>query len=182
MGKIVVVGHGYEMGQLTLNAVEIFKSGAKVILHTERCGCAKWLKKENISFETLDDLYVACEDFDEHAQAAAEKVCEAAQSEDVVYGVFDVRDRSVSALMDRVKDVRIVAGPPAEGALFARAQGAVEMLEASDWENYALSSAKNALIREIDSREQACEVKLKLMEIYPERIVGKPKEMVLKIK
>jgi len=168
MGKIVVVGHGYEMGQLTLEAVDILRSGAKIILHTERCGCAQWLAGEKIAYETLDALYEACEDFDEHAQAAAQAVCNAAQDSDVVYGVFDVRDRSVGVLMDMVKNVRVIAGPPAEGALFARAQGAVEMLEASDWENYVLSSAKSALIRELDSREQACEVKLKLMEIYPD--------------
>lgn len=168
MGKIVVIGHGYEVGQLTLEAVELFKSGAKVILHTQRCGCADWLKKENIAFTALDALYESCEDFDEHAQAAADAVCEAAQNSDVIYGVFDVRDRSVGTLMNMAKNVRVVAGPPAEGALFARVQGAVEMLEASDWENYSLSSAKSALIRELDSREQACEVKLKLMDIYPD--------------
>lgn len=168
MGRIVVVGHGYEIGQLTLEAVELLRSGAKVILHTERCGCAQWLNQENIAYETLDTLYETCDDFDEHAQVAAQAVCDAAQNIDVVYGVFDVRDRSVGALMDMAKNVRVVAGPPAEGALFARAQGAVEMLEASDWENYVLSSGKSALIRELDSREQACEVKLKLMEIYPD--------------
>lgn len=168
MGRIIVVGHGYEIGQLTLEAISLFKSGAKVVLHTERCGCAEWLKKENIGFETLDALYESCEDFDEHAQAAAEAICAAAQEGDVVYGVFDVRDRSISVLMDMQKNVRVVAGPPAEGALFARSQGAVEMLEASDWENYVLSSAKSALIREMDSRELASEVKLKLMEIYPD--------------
>lgn len=168
MGNIVIVGHGYEIGQLTLEAVGLLKSGARVILHTGRCGCAEWLKNEEIPFETLDALYEACEDFDEHAQAAAKAVCDAAQADNVVYGVFDVRDRSVSALLDMARNVRVIAGPPSEGALFARAHGEVEMLEASDWENYALSSAKSALIRELDSRELACEVKLKLMEIYPD--------------
>lgn len=168
MGNIVVVGHGYEAGQLTLEAVSLLKSGARVILHTERCGCAEWLKAEGIAYDTLDALYESCEDFDEHAQAAAEAVGNAAAEGDVVYGVFDVRDRSVAALMDRVKNVRVVAGPPAEGALLARAQGSVQMLEASDWEKYSLSSSRSALIRELDSRELASEVKLKLMEIYPD--------------
>lgn len=168
MGNIVVVGLGYEVGQLTLDAVGLLKSGAKVILHTGRCGCAEWLTKESVPFETLDALYESCEDFDEHAQAAADAVCAAAEDGDVVYGVFDVRDRSVGVLMDAVKNIRVVAGPPAEAALFARAQGAVVLLEASDWENYMLSSAKSALIREMDSRELASEVKLKLMEIYPD--------------
>lgn len=169
MGKITVVGHGYEAGQLTLEAAELLKSGAKVILHTERCGCAEWLKKENIAFSTLDDLYEQCEDFDEHAQAAADAVRDAADAGDVVYGVFDVRDRSVAVLLGGGDmQVRVVAGPPAEGALLALVKGSVQLLEASDWENYALSSARCAIVREMDGRELASEVKLKLMETYPE--------------
>lgn len=168
MGKIIVVGVGYEIGQLTLDAIDALRSGAQVILHTGRCGCAQWLEKENIAYSTLDALYESCEDFDEHAQAAAEAVVNAGKTADVVYAVFDVRDRSVAALMELDKNVRVIAGPPAEGALFARAKGSVQMLEASDWESYALSSARSALIRELDSRELASEVKLKLMEIYPD--------------
>jgi len=168
MGKIIVVGHGYDKGQMTLEAVSLLRSGAKVLLHTARCGCAEWLMEEGIGFEALDDLYETCEDFDEHAEAAADAVCDAADEGDVVYGVFDVRDRSVTELLSRRGDVRIVAGPPVEGALLAFASGAVQLLEASDWEEYALTSARSALVRELDSRELAGEVKLKLMETYPE--------------
>lgn len=169
MGKISVVGVGYEPQQLTLEAVSLFRSGAQVILHTQRCGCAEWLRGEGIAFASLDALYDACEDFDEHARAAADAVREAAQSGDVVYAVFDVRDASVGALLDGgEKDVRVVAGVPAEGALFARAQDGAQLLAASDWENFCLTSAKCALVRELDSRELASEVKLKLMEVYPE--------------
>ena len=169
MGKIVVVGIGYEEKQLTLEAVELFRSGARVLLHTQRCGCADWLRREGVPFETLDALYESCEDFDEHAQRAAEAVCRASENADVVYGVFDVRDRRVAALLRTAKDdVRVVAGPPAEGVLTDYASGQVQLLEASDWENFRLSSANSALVREMDSRELAGEVKLRLMEVYPE--------------
>lgn len=169
MGCITVVGHGFEAGQLTLEAAELLQSGRKILLHTERCGCAEWLRERGIAFETLDALYEQCEDFDEHAREAAAAVRGAASECDVVYGVFDVRDRSVSELLKSdAHEVRIVAGPPAEGALLARAAGPVQLLEASDWERYALSSARSALVRELDSRELAGEVKLRLMEVYPE--------------
>lgn len=169
MGIIVVVGVGYEPNQLTLEAVSLLKSGARILLHTSRCGCAEWLRGEGIAFESLDALYESCEDFDDHARAAAEAVRRAAEAGDVVYGVFDVRDASVGALLGGgERDVRVVAGVPAEGALFARAQDAAQLLAASDWENFHLSSAKCALVRELDSRELAAEVKLKLMEVYPE--------------
>ena len=74
MGTITIVGLGYEEKQLTFEAAELLKSGARVILHTGRCGCAEWLKKNGISFETLDYLYEECEDFDLHAARAAETV------------------------------------------------------------------------------------------------------------
>lgn len=170
MNKIVVLGHGYEIGQLTLEAVELLQSGAKIILHTERCGCADWLRQKEIAFESLDTLYETCEDFDEHAQAAADTVLKAAETDDVIYGVFDVRDRSV-VLLTKEKNVRVVAGPPVEGALLAQAQGTVQMLEASNWEEYAFSASRSALIRELDNRALASEVKLKLMEVYPEESV-----------
>ena len=168
MGRITVIGTGFEEKHLTLEAVELLQSGAKVLLHTGRCGCAEWLARRGIPFETLDKLYEQCEDFDEHARLAAEAVCRAAEAGDVVYGVFDVRDRSVSALLGLRSDASVVPGPPTEGALMAYAGDSVQLLEASDWENYVLSPARSALVRELDSRELAAEVKLKLMEVYPE--------------
>ena len=64
MSCITVIGHGYEAGQLTLEAAELLKSGRRIILHTERCGCAEWLREQGVAFETLDALYERCEDFD----------------------------------------------------------------------------------------------------------------------
>ena len=57
MGKITVVGTGWTRGQLTLDAVEALTGGARVLLHTERCGCADWLREKGVAFETLDGLY-----------------------------------------------------------------------------------------------------------------------------
>ena len=167
MGTITILGHGYEENQLTLEAVELLKSDAKVILHTGRCGCAEWLSKNGIPFETLDSLYEECEDFDEHAQKAAEAVIQKAKEGDVVYGVFDVRDYSVSAILNQVK-AKVVAGPPAEGALTAYASDTVKTLVAADWAEYRLTASEGVLIRELDSRAMAGEVKLRLMECYPE--------------
>lgn len=166
MGTITIIGHGYEAGQLTLECAELLKSGKTVILHTQRCGCAEWLKENGIPFQTLDSLYEECEDFDSHALCAADAVCRAAEAADVVYGVFDVRDRSVGEILKRTK-AKIVAGPPAEGALFAHVQESCKILVAADWEAYRLNASEGVLIREIDDRALAGEVKLRLMECYP---------------
>ena len=168
MNRITVVGVGLEADQLTFAAAEALKSGARVILHTARIGCAGWLRSEGIPFDALDELYESIEDFDEHARKAAECVVEAAQVSDVVYAVYDVRDRSVCALTRLGVRLEVIAGPSVEGALLAHLDGATRMLEASDWESFQLSAMDNALVRELNSRQLASEVKLKLMECYPD--------------
>ena len=169
MGRITIVGTGWEIGQLTLDAVEALKSGARIILHTDRCGCAEWLSQQGIEYESLDALYDSCEDFDEHARLAAAAVKKAAETGDVVYCVADVRDRSVLPLVqDGNLSATVLAGPPAEGALLAYASGEFRAVEASDWEGFHPSARECCLVREIDGRELAACVKLKLMEVYPE--------------
>ncbi len=172
MGSIAIIGTGWTRGQLTLEAAEILEGGAKVLLHTERCGCADWLREKGIPFESLDALYEACEDFDEHARAAADAVLRAAETVDVAYGVFDIRDRSVPLIVEAAGErARVIPGPPAEGALLAHLRGETRAVEASDWEDFHLTPRENCLIRELDSRELAAEVKLRLMEVYPEESV-----------
>lgn len=169
MGTITIIGTGWTAGELTLRAAERFKSGARVLLHTDRCGCAAWLNENGIPFESLDALYEACEDFDEHARAAADAVVKAATDGDVVYGVADVRDRSVPLIVRAAGErAAVLAGPPAEGALLSFVSGETRSVEASDWQDFHLSAREHCLIRELDSRELAAEVKLRLMEVYPE--------------
>lgn len=166
MGNITVVGFGWRAGQLTFEAAEALTGGDHVILHTDHCNCAAWLREKGVAFETLDGLYEEIEDFDAHAETAARAVLEASCAGDVVYGVFDVRDRSVVKLSS-LAPLRVLAGPPTEGPLLALASGEARCVEASDWETFHLTARENCFVREIDSRELACEVKLRLMEVYP---------------
>ncbi len=169
MGAITIIGTGWDRGQLTLEAVEAFKGASAVILHTERCGCAEWLKEQGIAYEALDGLYESFEDFDAHTRAAADAVLEAALTRDVAYGVSDIRDRSAALVAQEAGEgLRVLAGPPTEGALLAFAKGETRSVEASDWEDFHVTPRENCLIRELESRELAAEVKLKLMAAYPE--------------
>ena len=169
MGAITIIGTGWLAGQLTMEAAELLRSGAKVLLHTDRCGCAVWLKEQGIAYESLDALYERCEDFDEHAEAAARAVLAASEAGDILYCVADVRDRSVPRLLAAAGErARVIAGPPSEGPLLGYVQGEIRAVEASDWEAFHATPRENCLVREMESRELACEVKLKLMAAYPE--------------
>lgn len=169
-GMITIVGTGWTRGQLTLQAAEILMGSGKVILHTDHCGCVGWLDEKGVEYTSLDALYERCDDFDEHARAAADAVLEIAENADVVYAVPDVRDRSAQLLMATGHTPRpiVVAGPPAEGALYSLCVGETRFVEASDWAEFHLTARENCLIRELESRELASEVKLRLMEVYPE--------------
>lgn len=169
MGKITVVGAGWTQGELTLNAVEALKQSNAIVLHTDRCGCAEWLKRHGMPFTSLDALYETCDDFDIHARAAADAVIAAGNTADVAYVVSDIRDRSVSCLIERIGTaVQVIPGPPTEGVLLALAQGEARLVAASEWEQFHPSARESCMIRELDSRELASEVKLRLMEAYPE--------------
>lgn len=166
MGMITVIGVGYTKQQLTIGAADMLKSGKKIILHTQRCGAAEWLAENGIAFSSLDLLYDEYEDFDEHTEAVVEAVNNAAEDGDILYCVMDIRDKS--AVMLAEQGAFILPGPSCEGGLMAYAAEGVQLYAASDWENMHPDAGLCAIVREIDNKELACEVKLKLMEVYPD--------------
>ncbi len=169
MSQIIVIGCGHRREQITLEAMEALKAADAVLLHTRRCGLQNWLDAQGIACASLDELYERAEDFDEHARLAAQAVVDAAQSGSVAYAVFDVRDASVRELLRLAgENVRVIAGPPVEEGLWAYADGATDCWAASEWEGCVLHADRNAMIRELDTRELAAEVKLRLMDCYPE--------------
>ena len=168
MSRIIVIGCGFRREQLTLEAIEAIEGADKVLLRTGRCGLRDHLVEKGVAFETLDALYERAEDFDELIRLTTQAVLDASREGSVAYAVFDVRDVSVQALLKTGADVRVIVGPPAEEGLWAFAEGATDCWAASEWETWTLHADRNALIREVDTRELSAEVKLKLMDCYPE--------------
>lgn len=166
MGKITVIGTGFFEEQLTLGAIRAMNAAQNVILHTRRCGAADYLNDNGIKWSSLDRLYDEYEDFDEHAQAAADAVTRAAADGNVAYCVFDIRDMSARILV--AAGAEVIPGPGAEGELMALAGGEIRLFSASDWEDMNPDAACCTIVREIDSRELACEVKLRLSQAYPD--------------
>lgn len=126
MGLISVVGLGARLDELTLGAINALKS-AKVILRTRRHPVSGYLKEQGIAFESLDELYERSEDFDELIQSAVDALVRAARDQDIAYGVADLRDSTVEALLGvgrfRSNRARRAAGGRADamaGAKFIR--------------------------------------------------------------
>ena len=163
MQRIKIAALGWTEDALTLGAMRALKSASRVLLRTGKIGAADWLRAEGVAFETLDALYEDCEDFDELNRKIADAVKAA---EGAVYGVPDLRDETVRLLL-RECEAECLPGVPAESALLALAQGPVVSLAAADWESFLPSAHVGCLVRELDSRQLASEVKLRLMEAYP---------------
>lgn len=169
MFPIDILGVGLTQDDLTRGGMALLSSEGSVVLHTGRVGAADWLKQNQIAFTTLDELYEQTDDFDEHADAACEAIRSLAERTHVIYGVIDLRDESVLRLTQSAPEaVRLHPGVPVDGVLSAFYTGATCTASASDFERLQPRATQATLIREIDSAQLASEVKLKLMDVYPD--------------
>nr|WP_122012968.1 nucleoside triphosphate pyrophosphohydrolase [Maliibacterium massiliense] len=185
MHTLWIVGLGTDASTLTLGAAEALKSAARRILRTGRHDAAQYLAQNNLPFETLDDLYETCEDFDALQQQASERVLAAARADNVCYavpGAGDVTDATVRAIAARARDagvaLRFVAGvSQASCAQGAAAQvgwrmdmprAGVRVLAVDDLDTAALDVRDLLVVPEVDGALRASQVKLKLGEYYPD--------------
>ena len=169
MGKICVVPLGWTEDELTLGAVKKLRAAQRIILKTARCGAAEWLSAQGIPFDTFDALYDQADDFDELTKSVVDALTQAAQQGDVLYGVNDPGDVTCEALATEAPDAVVLMPGVSEGSLLgAFAGGCYDQLNAADWEDFQPDASRAALVREIDSVILAGEVKLRLMEAYPE--------------
>lgn len=166
---MTIVGLGLEKEDLTDRIKAILSGTQPVLLRTARCGAARWMEERGLPFRTLDALYETAVDFDGLQDAIVSEVERLAAGGPLVYGVLDLRDVSVERLSSRNANVvLLVPGVPVDGVLAAHAAGLTDCLAACDYGSFQPNTDAAALIREIDTRELASEVKLKLMERYPE--------------
>ena len=167
MHRITIVGTGVSAGEMTFRAAEALSGSGKIMLRTARCGCAAWLEQRGAAFVALDSLYEGAADFDELMEGIVAAVLEAALKGEVVYAVPDVRDRAAQRIAVLAEDALVIPGVPVDGGLAMLAQGPVYSLAAADVDLMLPESAVAALVREIDTRQVASELKLRLMERYP---------------
>ena len=170
---VIGMGPGPEE-DLTPRALRLLMQADRVYLRTSRHRAARSLMEARQA-ETLDDLFDAAEDFDELNEAIAEKLLSCAAEETVAYGVPGMgmnREGCWPLLLERAQARNIaleaVYGLPMEAPLLEAALP-TEETRAAD----ALSAEKPDVtaplaVTEIDSRIRAGELKLTLMEYYPD--------------
>ena len=168
MHTLTILNAGCETGALTLRAAEELRSAETRVLHTGRCPLADWLDGNGLSYETLDGLYETAEDFDEHIALVEVTIREKLENGDVLYCVMGFDDETAKHLAGVVPGVRAVGSGAPEDVLRLYAEGPCLLLSATQLVAGEVSSHENVLITEIDNRNLAGDVKLKLMEAFPD--------------
>ena len=167
MSKITVISLGPgPQEHLTLGALSALEKAEKVVLRTEKCDAAAYLREKGISFDTLDHLHETCDDFEELAENAAREVLKAAENVPVCYAVFDAgNDETVRILMQHTADIAILPGMPLSAPLLS--QLPQEKTEIQTAAALSVTGTQNPLlILELDSRMLAGECKLQLLSWY----------------
>ena len=167
MSKITVISLGPGPREhLTLGALSALEKAEKVVLRTEKCDAAAYLREKGISFDTLDHLHETCDDFEELAENAAREVLKAAENVPVCYAVFDAgNDETVRILMQHTADIAILPGVPLSAPLLS--QLPQEKTEIQTAAALSVTGTQNPLlILELDSRMLAGECKLQLLSWY----------------
>ncbi len=166
--NITVLFTGFDKGELTLDAVSALENAGRIILHTNRCGCAEYLTEKGMPFETLDELYEICEDFDEHNEKALKRISAAAKEagdKGTVFCAFDTNDETARAVISAHPSCRVIGGSPLAG-LESRVKGSCLSVSAVSLSEACVSPINGILVREIDSAVLAGEVKLTLTAVY----------------
>ncbi|MEL7602963.1 MAG: MazG nucleotide pyrophosphohydrolase domain-containing protein, partial [Bacillota bacterium] len=160
---------------ISVAALERCKNAKTLYVQTKRTPCVLPLTHANLRFSSMDDLYESAEDFDALNAAIADRLLAACKTGDAVYAVpGSGNGEALGRLALRAKETG-VAVDILTGAGFAQAA----MAAAGQTGDRLVVAAANSLpetlnpfmplaVEELDTRICAGEVKLALLEYYPD--------------
>ena len=161
---------------LTLQTAETLRKARCLILRTARHRTAEWLQEEGIPFTDFDALYDEYEDFDALHAEMARRLWAAAEEKPVTFAVIDAQtDGAVRVLRASCpEDGKVIILPGVTMADSCLAllpenfdqSGKVRILPAMDALEAAPDPATPMLVTEIFDRMLACDVKLRLSDLY----------------
>lgn len=178
---IVGLGPG-DIEDLTRKAWRVLKQARKVYLRTAQHGCVPCLPQAETTYQSFDDVYETVEKFEEVYATIVQRLLEAAKMEDVVYAVPGdplVGESTVQRLLAAAPEagiaVEIVSGlsfvEPVLRLLGTDALDGLQILDALDvavMHHPPINPDYPALLGQVYSREVASNVKLTLMNQYPD--------------
>lgn len=179
---IYILGLGAgSVDALTLEAYRLLKGDYPIFLRTDHHPVISLLEEEGITYESFDYIYEEAESFDQvYADIVSRLLAEIEESEaGIIYAVPGhpmVAERSVKMLRKQVEKlghiIKMVASSSFLDDIFSTLDidpnDGFMLLDGLDLKLSALDSRLHTIISQVYSREVASEVKLLLMEYYPE--------------
>lgn len=167
MITIVNMGTG-RADTLTLGALNIAKSGRKIVLQTGNVEAAEYLKKEGAAFETLDALYETAEDFASLTKSAVEFFEERKDAAFFILG--SASNSALAAALAQRFECETTAGVSFFEDAFAAcgiSSPYSKSFAADDLEGAELSAEYPIAVTEVDNEYRAADVVTAFERFYP---------------
>ncbi len=178
MLSIVGLGAG-GLDLLTLQAYRRLKTVEEVYLRTAVHPAAEELQAEGIGYISFDELYETAEQFvDIYEEIAAKVINSTNQEDDVVYAVPGhpmVAEETVHKITGQLSadEYEVIAAPSFLDAIFTCLEidpiGGVKVIDGLDFTARDLDPKAGTVITQVYNQSVASEVKLNLMEVYPDQ-------------
>ncbi|MBI2843130.1 MAG: nucleotide pyrophosphohydrolase [Armatimonadetes bacterium] len=177
---ITVVGLGPAgIDAMSASALAVLESAQRPLIRTARHPAAQELAARGMSFETFDEVYDTASDFEEVYGSIASRIIEEARESEVTYAVPGhplIAERSVALIIERAKSegipVRIAASKSfieaCLEALIIPIDKGLKLVDGLEIKRMSVSCDCPILIYQVYDRLVASEVKLVLMEVYPD--------------
>lgn len=167
---VYIIALGSEDLDVSVRGYNKIKECGKVFVRSCELACGEFLKRENICFESFDDLFENAEDFDLVAEEIAFRVAKAGENADVCYltdgcGAEDL----ASVSLCRAGAVLISASPKA-GGILGKADGGILYISGEDYIARSGILGGKILIYDIDTFEKASDVKLKVTADFGDEV------------
>ena len=177
---LTIVGLGpSDRDKISVGAYGVLRSAPTVFVRTARHPAVDDLIAEGVSFESLDHLYESSDTFDEVYSRIAETVLSKAAHEDIVYAVPGhplVGESAVEIIIQKARSrgvtLKIIGSESfIEASLEALMIGfdtGLKILDALSMDEVSPSKDVGNLIYQVYSKDIASDVKLRLMDSYPD--------------
>jgi len=181
LSKIHIVGLGAgDLEQLPLGIYKTLKQARHLFLRTKEHPVVAELSNEGLAYQSFDDIYEQQESFEAVYTQIVDRLVEEAKTHgEIVYAVPGhplVAERTVQLLLDNREthqlELNIKGGQSFLDPLFARlAVDPIEgflLLDATNLQSKQVNPAVHTVIAQVYDQLTASDVKLTLMEVFPD--------------
>lgn len=165
-----IVGLGLNDGDISLTGDSAIKTAEKVFVKTAKTATYKYFTKNNLTVTSFDDIYDQAEDFSDLDRQICQILIKESQNANVVFCVNGggADDSTVATIVEQTKAEIISCGGFSGGLSFSpdtsySLYGAYDVLNSTA---FFPDKRHTVIIKEIDSKLLAGELKLVLQRVY----------------